>query len=249
MRGRVRDERQRRASVSADSGIGDALMATMRLPSTSLGAAPRGFSRIGLEVHAAPSWLNEAGRWRLLHRQRFEASGVEGRPSTEDDARCVERAGADVSRRSGLRPRGRRTRAESQVRLPLRLRRDAPVHDPVLRAVTSAREPARAGLVSRRLHRAAAGPVRRRDLRRGLCRGDRRGEAAARQPRGLRERSGRFEDCRLPARYDNIVLTHVLEHLDDPVGILRRVGDEWLPTPGGSFSCARTPTPRRARSR
>jgi 2-polyprenyl-3-methyl-5-hydroxy-6-metoxy-1,4-benzoquinol methylase len=42
----------------------------------------------------------------------------------------------------------------------------------------------------------------------------------------------RFEDVTLPRRYDNIVLTHVLEHLDDPVGLLRRINDEWL-APGG----------------
>lgn len=41
-----------------------------------------------------------------------------------------------------------------------------------------------------------------------------------------------FESAVLPARYDNIVLTHVLEHLDDPVGVLRRINDEWL-TDGG----------------
>lgn len=42
----------------------------------------------------------------------------------------------------------------------------------------------------------------------------------------------RFEQVQLPRRYDNIVLTHVLEHLDDPVGLLRRINDEWL-APGG----------------
>ena len=43
-----------------------------------------------------------------------------------------------------------------------------------------------------------------------------------------------FETAMLPARYDNIVLTHVLEHLDDPVGVLRRINDEWL-ADGGRF--------------
>jgi SAM-dependent methyltransferase/GNAT superfamily N-acetyltransferase len=42
----------------------------------------------------------------------------------------------------------------------------------------------------------------------------------------------RFEDATLPRRYDNIVLTHVLEHLDDPVAVLKRINDEWL-APGG----------------
>jgi 2-polyprenyl-3-methyl-5-hydroxy-6-metoxy-1,4-benzoquinol methylase len=41
-----------------------------------------------------------------------------------------------------------------------------------------------------------------------------------------------FEQVSLPKRYDNIVLTHVLEHLDDPVAVLKRINDEWL-VPGG----------------
>lgn len=44
----------------------------------------------------------------------------------------------------------------------------------------------------------------------------------------------RFEQVTLPGRFDNIVMTHVLEHLDDPVAVLRRVNDEWL-APGGRF--------------
>lgn len=43
-----------------------------------------------------------------------------------------------------------------------------------------------------------------------------------------------FEKVTLPSRYDNIVMTHVLEHLDDPVAILKRVNDEWL-APEGRF--------------
>ena len=39
---------------------------------------------------------------------------------------------------------------------------------------------------------------------------------------------GLFEDVILPRRYDTIVLTHVLEHLDNPVAVLRRIKDEWL---------------------
>ncbi|MCC7456896.1 MAG: class I SAM-dependent methyltransferase [Nitrospira sp.] len=46
--------------------------------------------------------------------------------------------------------------------------------------------------------------------------------------------SGRFETVQLPRRYDNIVMTHVLEHLDDPIAVLKRVNDEWL-AEGGRF--------------
>lgn len=44
-----------------------------------------------------------------------------------------------------------------------------------------------------------------------------------------------FETANLPKRYDNIVLTHVLEHLDDPVRVLRRINDEWLTATGRLF--------------
>ncbi len=43
-----------------------------------------------------------------------------------------------------------------------------------------------------------------------------------------------FENAGLPTRYKNIVLTHVLEHLDDPVLVLKRINDEWLDE-GGRF--------------
>jgi 2-polyprenyl-3-methyl-5-hydroxy-6-metoxy-1,4-benzoquinol methylase len=46
---------------------------------------------------------------------------------------------------------------------------------------------------------------------------------------------GRFEDVSLPQRYDNIILTHVLEHLDDPIGVLKRINDEWLSDNGYLF--------------
>lgn len=46
-----------------------------------------------------------------------------------------------------------------------------------------------------------------------------------------------FEQAVLPERYDNIVMTHVLEHLDDPVAVLRRVNTEWL-AEGGRFFLA-----------
>ena len=44
----------------------------------------------------------------------------------------------------------------------------------------------------------------------------------------------RFETLQLEKQFPNIVMTHVLEHLDDPVGVLKRINDEWL-EPGGRF--------------
>lgn len=47
-----------------------------------------------------------------------------------------------------------------------------------------------------------------------------------------------FETVTLPRRYDNIIMTHVLEHLDDPVAVLKRVNDEWLNGRGARFFVA-----------
>jgi 2-polyprenyl-3-methyl-5-hydroxy-6-metoxy-1,4-benzoquinol methylase len=44
-----------------------------------------------------------------------------------------------------------------------------------------------------------------------------------------------FETVALPRRYDNVILTHVLEHLDDPVGVLKRINEEWLADEGRFF--------------
>jgi 2-polyprenyl-3-methyl-5-hydroxy-6-metoxy-1,4-benzoquinol methylase len=44
-----------------------------------------------------------------------------------------------------------------------------------------------------------------------------------------------FENADLPKRYDNIIMTHVLEHLDDPVFVLKRINDEWLSDNGRFF--------------
>jgi ribosomal protein S18 acetylase RimI-like enzyme/2-polyprenyl-3-methyl-5-hydroxy-6-metoxy-1,4-benzoquinol methylase len=64
------------------------------------------------------------------------------------------------------------------------------------------------------------------------------GEAIAEAKRKLSSKAtyihSLFESAVLPRRYDNIVLTHVLEHLDDPVLVLRRINNEWL-AEGGRF--------------
>lgn len=46
---------------------------------------------------------------------------------------------------------------------------------------------------------------------------------------------GLFEEVTLLRRYENIILAHVLEHLDDPVGTLRRINDDWLSESGRLF--------------
>jgi len=47
--------------------------------------------------------------------------------------------------------------------------------------------------------------------------------------------NGRFETATLTKTYDNIILTHVLEHIDDPVGLLARINREWLSSDGRLF--------------
>jgi 2-polyprenyl-3-methyl-5-hydroxy-6-metoxy-1,4-benzoquinol methylase len=44
-----------------------------------------------------------------------------------------------------------------------------------------------------------------------------------------------FENLTLPKKYDNIVLTHVLEHIDSPVELLKKINDEWLSDTGRFF--------------
>lgn len=44
-----------------------------------------------------------------------------------------------------------------------------------------------------------------------------------------------FEDVTLPEKYDNIIMMHVLEHIDDPVAILKRINKEWLSDDGRFF--------------
>ena len=65
------------------------------------------------------------------------------------------------------------------------------------------------------------------------------GEAIAEAKAKLGDRAdfihGVFESVTLPRRYDNVVLTHVLEHLDDPVATLKRINEEWLAEGGRLF--------------
>lgn len=44
-----------------------------------------------------------------------------------------------------------------------------------------------------------------------------------------------FDNVNVGNNYDNIVMTHVLEHLEDPVKILKRVNNEWLSDSGRFF--------------
>ncbi|MFV8339784.1 class I SAM-dependent methyltransferase [Flavobacterium sp. LB3P21] len=44
-----------------------------------------------------------------------------------------------------------------------------------------------------------------------------------------------FETATLPMKYDNIVLTHVLEHVEDPISVLKRINEEWLSDSGRFF--------------
>ena len=44
-----------------------------------------------------------------------------------------------------------------------------------------------------------------------------------------------FETVILEKKYNNVFLTHVLEHLDDPVAVLKRINDEWLDNDGRLF--------------
>ena len=57
---------------------------------------------------------------------------------------------------------------------------------------------------------------------------------------------GLFEDVSLPSKYNNIFLTHVLEHLDDRVGLLKKINNEWLDEEGILFlACPNANAPSR----
>jgi 2-polyprenyl-3-methyl-5-hydroxy-6-metoxy-1,4-benzoquinol methylase len=44
-----------------------------------------------------------------------------------------------------------------------------------------------------------------------------------------------FEKVKLEGKYDNIILTHVLEHVDDPINLLRLIRNKWLSNNGCLF--------------
>lgn len=41
-----------------------------------------------------------------------------------------------------------------------------------------------------------------------------------------------FESFEVTERYDNIIMTHVLEHLEDPISVLEKINNEWLSDDG-----------------
>jgi 2-polyprenyl-3-methyl-5-hydroxy-6-metoxy-1,4-benzoquinol methylase len=47
--------------------------------------------------------------------------------------------------------------------------------------------------------------------------------------------NGLFEDISLTNKYNNIILTHVLEHTTNPVTILKKINNEWLSDNGVFF--------------
>jgi 2-polyprenyl-3-methyl-5-hydroxy-6-metoxy-1,4-benzoquinol methylase len=60
-------------------------------------------------------------------------------------------------------------------------------------------------------------------------------EKVAKAGKKLTMHNALFQEVKLPKKYDNIVMTHALEHLDDPISVLKRVNDEWLSDKGRFF--------------
>jgi 2-polyprenyl-3-methyl-5-hydroxy-6-metoxy-1,4-benzoquinol methylase len=60
-------------------------------------------------------------------------------------------------------------------------------------------------------------------------------EAKKKVPSRVKFINDLFENVELSQKYDNIILTHVLEHLDDPVRVLKRINNEWLNDGGRLF--------------
>lgn len=61
------------------------------------------------------------------------------------------------------------------------------------------------------------------------------GEAQNKLPSSIVFINDIFENLVLPKKYDNIIFTHVLEHLDNPVSVLERIHSEWLSENGRLF--------------
>ncbi len=54
------------------------------------------------------------------------------------------------------------------------------------------------------------------------------------------------ESARLPGKYSNAFVVHVLEHVDEPAALLRRIRDEWLSDNGRLFlACPNAHAPSR----
>jgi len=60
-------------------------------------------------------------------------------------------------------------------------------------------------------------------------------EAKKKLPKDVKIINGLFADVKLDKQYEKIVLTHVLEHLDDPILVLKRINEEWLSNSGKLF--------------
>ena len=57
---------------------------------------------------------------------------------------------------------------------------------------------------------------------------------------------GLFEDVELPCKYNNIFMTHVLEHIEDRVGVLKKIREQWLSDDGVFFlACPNANAPSR----
>jgi 2-polyprenyl-3-methyl-5-hydroxy-6-metoxy-1,4-benzoquinol methylase len=54
-------------------------------------------------------------------------------------------------------------------------------------------------------------------------------------PKNVNFYNSLFENTVLPKKYNNIILTHVLEHINDPVAVLKKINDEWLSDNGRFF--------------
>lgn len=71
-------------------------------------------------------------------------------------------------------------------------------------------------------------------------------EAMQRTGRNVKFVNARFERATLTESYSNVLMTHVLEHIDDPVGVLKRINHEWLAPDGRLFlACPNANAPSR----